>query len=119
MLEAVHSDKSDQGEVTSKIEMQSVSVDIWDKKYRLKKKDGNYVDETIQDTYERVAEALADVEPSNKKEWKEKFLMLGFCSRTRRHPSRKNYLERRCERTQTSLQLVQLIAPFLEQFKTA
>ena len=74
MLEAVHSDKSDQGEVATKIEMQSVSVDIWDKKYRLKKKDGNYVDETIQDTYERVAEALADVEPSNKKEWKENFL---------------------------------------------
>ena len=74
MLEAVHSDKSDQGEVATKIEMQSVSVDIWDKKYRLKKKDGNFVDETIQDTYERVAEALAYVEPSNKKEWKENFL---------------------------------------------
>src|SRR6056300_1072317 len=74
MLEAVHSDKSDQGEVATKVEMQSVSVDIWDKKYRLKKKDENFVDETIQDTYERVAEALADVEPSNKKEWKENFL---------------------------------------------
>ena len=74
MLEAVHSDKSDQGEVATKVAMQSVSVDIWDKKYRLKKKDGNFVDETIQDTYERVAEALADVEPSNKKEWKENFL---------------------------------------------
>ena len=73
MLEAVHSAKSDQGEVATKVEMQSVSVDIWDKKYRLKKKDGNFVDETIQDTYERVAEALADVEPSNKKEWKENF----------------------------------------------
>ncbi|MEY3679325.1 MAG: hypothetical protein RI924_1466 [Bacteroidota bacterium] len=61
MLEAVHSKNSDQEDAKSKIEMQSVSIDIWDKKYRLKSKDGNFVDQTIEDTYERVAEALADV----------------------------------------------------------
>ena len=33
-------------------------MDIWDKKYRLKTKDGNNIDET----YQRVARALADVE---------------------------------------------------------
>ncbi|MGA0976095.1 MAG: adenosylcobalamin-dependent ribonucleoside-diphosphate reductase [Methylophilaceae bacterium] len=73
MLEAVHSKNSDQEDAKSKIEMQSVSIDIWDKKYRLKSKDGNFVDQTIEDTYERVAEALADVEPKDKKTWKEKF----------------------------------------------
>ncbi|MFZ9120165.1 MAG: ribonucleotide reductase N-terminal alpha domain-containing protein, partial [Methylophilaceae bacterium] len=73
MLEAVHSKNSDQEDAKSKIEMQSVSIDIWDKKYRLKSKDGNFVDQTIEDTYERVAEALADVEPKDKKNWKEKF----------------------------------------------
>ena len=31
------------------------------------------MDQTIEDTYERVAEALADVEPKDKKTWKEKF----------------------------------------------
>ena len=74
MLEAVHSKNSDQEDAKSKIEMQSVSIDIWDKKYRLKSKDGNFVDQTIEDTYERVAEALADVEPKDKKTWKENFL---------------------------------------------
>ena len=72
MLDAVHSKNSDQEDAKSKIEMQSVSIDIWDKKYRLKSKDGNFVDQTIEDTYERVAEALADVEPKDKKTWKEK-----------------------------------------------
>ena len=73
MLEAVHSKNSDQEDAKSKIEMQSVSIDIWDKKYRLKSKDGHFLDQTIEDTYERVAEALADVEPKDKKAWKEKF----------------------------------------------
>ena len=73
MLEAVPSDTNESELEKNQIPFQSVSIDIWDKKYRLKKKDGNFVDETIQDTYERVAEALADVEPSNKKEWKENF----------------------------------------------
>ncbi|MEM7359025.1 MAG: adenosylcobalamin-dependent ribonucleoside-diphosphate reductase [Pseudomonadota bacterium] len=42
--------------------LQSTSADIWDKKYRLQDKSGNPVDETTQDTYERVASALSGVE---------------------------------------------------------
>ncbi|KAF3977961.1 MAG: adenosylcobalamin-dependent ribonucleoside-diphosphate reductase [Methylococcales symbiont of Iophon sp. n. MRB-2018] len=46
----------------TKIPMQSASLDIWDTKYRLKNKDGEAIDKTIDDTYKRVAKALADVE---------------------------------------------------------
>lgn len=42
--------------------LQPASVDIWDKKYRLKDHDGRPVDMTVQNTYERVARALAKVE---------------------------------------------------------
>ena len=42
--------------------LQEASLDIWDKKYRLKDKNGNDIDETIGDTFQRVAKALASVE---------------------------------------------------------
>ncbi|MBQ0711940.1 MAG: adenosylcobalamin-dependent ribonucleoside-diphosphate reductase [Porticoccus sp.] len=57
------------------IKLQSASDDIWDKKYRLKDKEGNPVDETIDATYRRVARALADVEEEGKRGlWHERFL---------------------------------------------
>jgi ribonucleoside-diphosphate reductase alpha chain len=53
-----------------------VSLDIWDKKYRLKTKSGEHVDADIDASYARVARALADVETTDEKraEWHEKFL---------------------------------------------
>ncbi len=80
MLKAVESArKSDaaSGVVdTQEIPMQDVSLDIWDKKYCLKTKSGEQVDKNIEDSYARVAKALADVEESDEKraEWNEKFL---------------------------------------------
>ena len=57
------------------VPMQSVSLDIWDKKYRLKTKQGEHVDQSMDDSYSRVARALADVEEESKRaEWHEKFL---------------------------------------------
>ena len=44
------------------IELQDASVDIWDKKYCLKSKEGDIVDHDIDTTYQRVARALADCE---------------------------------------------------------
>ena len=44
------------------VPIQPVSLDIWDKKYRLKSKQGEHVDKDIDDSYQRVARALADVE---------------------------------------------------------
>jgi len=43
------------------IPFQEASFDIWDKKYRLTAKDGSPVDESMDDTWQRVARALADV----------------------------------------------------------
>ncbi len=44
------------------IPFQSTSMDIWDTKYRLKNKDGSVIDQSMDETYQRVAKALADVE---------------------------------------------------------
>ena len=57
------------------IPMQSASEDIWDKKYRLKTKDGQAVDASVDATYQRVARALADVEEKDvRQHWYEQFL---------------------------------------------
>jgi ribonucleoside-diphosphate reductase alpha chain len=57
------------------IPYQEASFDIWDKKYRLTAKDGSPVDKTMDDTYKRVARALADVEGEHLREqWYESFL---------------------------------------------
>jgi len=58
------------------IPLQPASWDIWDKKYRLTTKRGEPVDQTIDDTYRRVARALADVEetPDKREYWYERFI---------------------------------------------
>jgi ribonucleoside-diphosphate reductase alpha chain len=50
------------------IEFQPASLDIWDAKYRLSAKDGENIDNSIDDTYKRVAQALANVEVESKRE---------------------------------------------------
>ena len=45
----------------AEIVMQDASLDIWDKKYRLKDKESNPVDADINATYMRVAKALSDI----------------------------------------------------------
>jgi ribonucleoside-diphosphate reductase alpha chain len=57
------------------VPFQEASMDIWDKKYRLCAKDGSPIDKSMDDTYKRVARALADVEPVQLREhWYERFL---------------------------------------------
>jgi ribonucleoside-diphosphate reductase alpha chain len=57
------------------IPFQEASLDIWEKKYRLTAKDGSPVDLTMDDTYQRVARALADVEaPAARERWYERFV---------------------------------------------
>ncbi|MFZ0500545.1 MAG: LAGLIDADG family homing endonuclease [Steroidobacteraceae bacterium] len=57
------------------IPFQEASLDIWDKKYRLTAKDGSPIDKTMDDTYKRVARALADVEREEIRDhWYERFL---------------------------------------------
>ncbi len=55
------------------IPMQETSLEIWDSKYRLKSKDGAPIDGTIDETYQRVASALAAQE-SEPEAWYEPFL---------------------------------------------
>jgi len=68
-LEAVTTDANQD------IPMQPASVDIWDKKYRLKTKQGVPLDADIDGTYKRVAKALADAEPTAELQqyWQERF----------------------------------------------
>jgi ribonucleoside-diphosphate reductase alpha chain len=57
------------------VPFQDASLDIWDKKYRLTAKDGTPIDKSMDDTYKRVARALADVEREEVREnWYERFL---------------------------------------------
>jgi len=63
-------------ETTREVPVQPVSLDIWDKKYRLKTKQGECIDKNMDDTFKRVARALADAEDTEekRKHWYEKFL---------------------------------------------
>ncbi len=57
------------------VPLQHTSNDIWKTKYRLQKQDGTPIDQTMEDTYRRVAKALADVEETEEKReiWYEQF----------------------------------------------
>ena len=55
------------------IPLQETSQEIWDTKYRLKRKDGTPIDQTIDETYQRVARALAAQE-QDEDAWYEPFL---------------------------------------------
>ncbi len=71
-LEAINTDKA----ADNRIPMQPASQDIWDKKYRLKTKQGDALDADIDGTYQRVARALADAEETVEKRayWYERFV---------------------------------------------
>lgn len=58
------------------IPLQGASWDIWDKKYRLKDKHGNPVDQSLDDTFMRVAKATAAVEKTQAEQerWTKDFL---------------------------------------------
>ena len=59
----------------------AISQQIWDMKYRLKDPSGGAVDKTIDDTWRRVARALAEAEaPEARADWAERFfgVLQGF-----------------------------------------
>ena len=60
----------------SDIPLQEASLDIWQTKYRLKSKVGEPIDQNIDDTYHRVARALAEIEetPELQARWEKEFL---------------------------------------------
>lgn len=58
------------------IPFQVASIDVWDQKYRLKNKAGEAIDQSIDETYERVATSLAEIEstPELRGHWREQFI---------------------------------------------
>ena len=58
------------------IPLQDASQEIWAQKYQLKDRRGLAVDQDINDSYRRVARALADLEtsPELREHWYERFL---------------------------------------------
>ncbi|GMG86380.1 adenosylcobalamin-dependent ribonucleoside-diphosphate reductase [Biformimicrobium ophioploci] len=57
------------------VAFQDASLDIWDKKYRLQDRNGKAVDADMDATYQRVAEALAEVEaPEKRAHWEKEFV---------------------------------------------
>jgi len=58
------------------VPFQEASLDIWDKKYRLKSKIGECIDADIDATYKRVARAISKVEKTRelREDWYESFL---------------------------------------------
>ncbi len=75
-MKTAHLQAVDRSSSAADVPMQPASWDIWDQKYRLKAKDGQAIDETIDGTRQRVARALAEVEatPELREYWYEKFL---------------------------------------------
>ena len=49
-----------------------IAEQIWDMKYRLKQGDGTVIDQSVEDTWRRIARALADVE-EDKAGWEDRF----------------------------------------------
>jgi len=63
------------GSVTPDVALQPASIDIWDRKYRLKDNAGKPIDASIDATLERVARVLADLEstPELRAHWYDEF----------------------------------------------
>ena len=55
------------------IALQKISTDIWDMKYRFRSGENGVVDETIQDTWDRIATALSRCEGKKAAHWKREF----------------------------------------------
>jgi ribonucleoside-diphosphate reductase alpha chain len=65
--------------INTQIQLQAASLDIWDKKYRLKDKHGTPQENTIAETFQRVANTLANIEKKDQKKWQEKFMWAMEC----------------------------------------
>jgi len=63
-------------ETSVEIPLQPASFDIWQRKYQLKSATGEAIDASIDETFARVARALADIEttPEKQEQWYKKFL---------------------------------------------
>ena len=65
--------------INTSIKLQAASIDIWDKKYRLKDRYGNAQENSIEETFKRVAVALAGIESKDQNKWRDKFIWAMEC----------------------------------------
>ena len=73
----MHQDRAGAGQPQLlQLPLQPAALDIWDRKYRLRAADGSAVDASLDETLERVARSLADVEstPELRRVWHARFL---------------------------------------------
>lgn len=56
------------------VPLQATSLDIWDQKYRLKDGQDQAIDHDFEASLQRVAKALAEVEPERQDHWQQRFL---------------------------------------------
>ena len=87
----------------SEVPCQPASIDIWNTKYRLRDKQGRPLDATIDETYQRIARALADIEdkPEARGYWctaVEQHFQLGRAGASQRLQRflRPDYIQCRC-----------------------
>ena len=58
----------------STFDIPEISHEIWEMKYRFKRPDGTPVDETVEQSWQRVAKAVASVEPEGRQaHWETEF----------------------------------------------
>ena len=65
----------------SNTELSPISQQIWDLKYRLKTPEGTPLDAAVEDTWTRVAKAIAEAEaPDQRDHWQARFfdILEGF-----------------------------------------
>jgi len=59
--------------ISLNIPLQEGSFSIWSDKYRVVNPDGSMLDNTLDESFDRVATALSDLEPKSKPIWKKRF----------------------------------------------
>jgi ribonucleoside-diphosphate reductase alpha chain len=58
----------------NKLPLQPTSLEAWDMKYRLKDNNNHPIDLTVEDTFNRIATAMAAIEKEDQEHWKQEFL---------------------------------------------
>ncbi len=74
-MAAINASTDNQSPDIYDLSLKEASVEPWDRTYRLKNKQGEAIDVTLDDTYKRLASALSELEnQSNRNYWYKEFL---------------------------------------------
>lgn len=74
-MAAINASTDNQSPDVLNFSLQDTSMELWDRKYRLKNKQGEAIDVTVDDTYKRLACALSELENQSIRDyWYKEFL---------------------------------------------